>query len=103
MKLSAVIGWIFMACVSFFLSAACFSSFHTDSRPILCNNQPMQPGDVCVFHGNFSETRESHGQAAQQQINPPDFAESYQQMAQDQGINPDHAPLDLFLAIFTAV
>lgn len=103
MKLIAVIGWIFMALVSFFLSAAFFGSFITDSRPILCNNESMQPGDVCIFHSNFSETKESHEQADQQQINPPDFEESYEQMAQDQQINPDHAPRDLFFAIFMAV
>ncbi|HEX6479179.1 MAG TPA: hypothetical protein VF043_10070 [Ktedonobacteraceae bacterium] len=103
MKVIAVIGWIFAALFCFFLSATFFGSFITDSRPILCNSEPMQPGDVCIFHSNFSQTKESHEQAEQQQVNPPDFEESYEQMAQDQQIHPDHVPLDLFFAIFFAV
>lgn len=102
MKVIAVIGWICAALFCFFLSATSFGSCITDSSPLLCNSEPMQPGDVCLFHRNFSETKESHAQAAHQQVNPPDFEASYEQMAQDQQIHPEHVPLDLFFAIFFA-
>jgi hypothetical protein len=125
MKLIAVIGYFLMAVFCFWLAAESFSSYRTDSMPVMCGNKQMQPDDVCVFHckdlaptlipsptpiiiptpnlsaSDCSETKESQEQAAPV---PPDYALSYKDMAPDgQSINPDHAPLDLFLAIFSVV